>query len=122
MKGKVNARREALVRLRVCGRGKIRRSVTAIIDTGYNGSLTLRRSAIQALGLRRIGQSDGELGDGSVVSFDVYAGVAIWGGRRMPVDIDEARTDPLVGMELLDGYEVNIRVERGGDVNITRLR
>ena len=121
MKGKVTARREAIVRLRVCGRGKTRRIVPGIIDTGYNGSLTLRPSAIRALGLRRIGLSDGELADGSVVSFDVYAGVVIWGGRRLAVDIDEARTDPLVGMELLDGYEVNIRVERGGDVNIRRL-
>lgn len=122
MKGKVNARREALVGLGVCGRGKARRRVTAIIDTGFNGSLTLRPTLIRALGLRRIGQSDGELGDGSVVSFDVYAGEVIWNGRRLAVEIDEARTDPLVGMELLDGYELNVRVERGGDVKIRRLR
>ena len=121
MKGKVNARREAIVRLHACGRGKTRRSVTAIVDTGYNGSLTLPPAAVRALGLRRIGQSDAELGDGRVVSFDVYAGAVIWGGRRFAIDIDEAHTDPLIGMALLDGCEINIRVERNGDVNIRRL-
>ncbi len=74
MKGKVTGRREAVVRLRVCGPGKVRRSVTGIIDTGYNGSLTLPLRIIRALELRRIGQSDGELADRSIVTFDVYGG------------------------------------------------
>ncbi len=121
MKGKVNARREATVRLRTCGRGNARRSVTAIVDTGYSGSLTLPPAVIRTLGLRRLGQSEAELGDGRVVSFDFYAGAVVWGGRRLAVEIDEARTDPLIGMALLNGHEVNIRVERNGDVSIRRL-
>ena len=118
MKGKVNARREAIVRFRVCGRGSKRQSVNAIIDTGYNGSLTLPPAVIRSLGLRRIGESDAELGDGRIVSFDVYAGAIEWCDQRIAIDIDEARTEPLIGMELLNGHEVNIRVERNGDVNI----
>jgi clan AA aspartic protease len=121
MTGRVNARREAVLRLRVCGRGQARRSLVAIIDTGYDGSLTLPPATIRSLGLRRIGQSYGELGDGSIVTFDVYAGTVMWNGRWRPVEIDEARTDPLIGMALLDGYEVNIRVEPSGAVRVRRL-
>lgn len=51
-----------------------------------------------------------------------YAAVVVWAGTRVAVEIDEAPTDPLVGMERLDGFELKIRVERGGEVTITRLR
>jgi clan AA aspartic protease len=122
MKGNVNARREAIVRLRLYAGGKARRSIKALIDTGYNGSLTLPPAVIRALRLHRIGQSDGELADGSRVSFDVYAGEILWHSRRLAVDIDEAKTDPLIGLALLEGSEVNIRARRDGEVSIKRMR
>src|ERR1051326_5705270 len=118
MKGRVNAYREAIVRVSVYGRRGTRRNISAVIDTGYNGALSLPPDVIRSLGLLRIGNSQGELADGSVVSFDVYAGTIIWAGHRQRIDIDEARTSPLLGMELLDRHEVNIRVEPAGRVNI----
>ncbi len=122
MRGRVNAHREAIVRLQAYGRYNARRGITAIIDTGYSGSLTLPPAVIRSLGLRRLGRSPVELGDGRVVSFDFYAGVVAWGGRRVAIEIDEARTAPLIGMALLDGHELNIHVQRDGVVNIARLR
>ena len=39
----------------------------------------------------------------------------------MAVEVDEAKTDPLVGMALLEGSKLTIDVERGGAVTISRL-
>ncbi len=44
-----------------------------------------------------------------------------WQGKRMAVEVDEAKTDPLVGMALLEGSKLTIDVERGGAVTISRL-
>jgi hypothetical protein len=39
--------------------------------------------------------------------------------RRIPVDA--ADTVPLIGMSLLDGYELSMHVTSGGDVRIIAL-
>jgi len=39
--------------------------------------------------------------------------------RRIPVD--EAETVPLLGMSLLEGYELTVQVQPGGNVTIRAL-
>ena len=53
--GSVNARREAIIQLGVLGPDGQRQTVDAVIDTGFNGFLTLPEQAVAALGLRRSG-------------------------------------------------------------------
>jgi predicted aspartyl protease len=43
------------------------------------------------------------LGDGSEVTFEVYAATIIWDGQYRNIPVNEAETDPLVGMGLLYG-------------------
>jgi clan AA aspartic protease len=121
VKGKVNAGREAVVRIQVRGRGKSSRKVNAVIDTGYTGSLSLPAATVRSLGMRRFGKRRAELADGRVVTFDVYAGSVIWNGRRIALEIDESPCDPLIGMRLLEGSELNIRVTHNGAVSIRPL-
>jgi len=122
MKGVVNARGEATIRLKLCGSGKQGHLFTAVIDTGYNGFLTMPNAMIQSLGLRSIGKTWATLADGHVVSFDVYAGILQWNGRRRQIEIHAAQSDPLIGMELLEGCELNIRVKAGGVVTISWMK
>lgn len=121
MKGKVNAGREAVVRIRVLGRGKSRRTVNAVVDTGYTGSLSLPPRTVRSLGMRLLGKRRAELADGRVVTFDVFAGSVIWNGRTVALEIDESPCDPLIGMKLLEGSELNIRVKENGAVSIRPL-
>jgi clan AA aspartic protease len=118
MTGKVNAKREAWVRLVILGRRGVRRRVKVVIDTGYTGSISLPRKTIAAMGMRRHGRRMAELADGRIVAFDYFAGSVTWHGRRTTVLVDEAPGDPLIGMKLLEGSELNIRVKRGGAVSI----
>jgi predicted aspartyl protease len=49
--GHVNAYREAVISLSVEGSSSLRRDIDAVIDTGFNGYLTLPAALVQALGL-----------------------------------------------------------------------
>ena len=44
-----------------------------------------------------------------------------WDGEPRRVSVDEADTDPLVGMALMNGYELCIQVIDGGTVTLGRL-
>ena len=53
--------------------------------------------------------------------FDVYEATVFWERRRRRIPVDEANSDPLVGMALLEGSELNVQVRPGGKVTIKRL-
>lgn len=113
--------REGRIRLKVRGPRRQEREIEAVIDTGYTSSLTLPPTLVAALGLRWKGFGRGILGDGSECLFDVYVAKVVWDGKERRVLIDEADTDPLVGMSLLTGYELRMQVRSRGKVTIKRL-
>jgi clan AA aspartic protease len=119
--GHVNSRREATIQLAVLGERNQRQGVKAIIDTGYTGFLTLPAAIIDTLELTWFMQEEGFLGDGSMCIFNVFEAFVIWDGQVRPIEINESETDPLVGMGLLEGYELNIQGFAGGVVTIKAL-
>ena len=121
IKGSVNSALEGTLRLTVRGpRG--RRRITAVIDTGYNGALTLTPELVHELGLVWSDTASVILGDGSTCDCDIYAGVVIWDRKSIRIFVEEADTTPLVGMELLRGFKLTMNVERHGRVTIKPLR
>ena len=66
-------------------------------------------------------QQEGVLGDGSMCTFNVYEALVVWDGQVRSVEINESEADPLVGMGLLEGYELKIQAVAGGLVAITAL-
>jgi predicted aspartyl protease len=66
-------------------------------------------------------QQEGILGDGSLCMFNVYEALLIWDGQVRSVEINESEAAPLVGMGLLEGYELKIQGVAGGSVTITAL-
>lgn len=119
--GNVNASREAIVQLAVLGENQQGQGIKAVIDTGYTGFLTLPSTIITTLGLTWYMQQEGILGDGSLCMFNVYEALVIWDGQVRSVEINESEADPLVGMGLLEGYELKIQGVAGGLVTITVL-
>src|SRR5882757_185424 len=98
--GRVNLYREAVVRLPVQNLRGQEQAVEAVIDTGFNGYLTLPPDLVADLGLpfRRNGRA--VLGDGSEVTFDIHEAVVLWDGRLRRIAVDVADTNPLLGMGL----------------------
>lgn len=119
--GNVNANREAIVQLVVLGSLQQQQEIQAVIDTGYTGFLTLPPAIITSLALTWYARQDGILGDGSLCIFDVYEASIIWDGQTRIIEVDEAQTDPLVGMGLIEGYQLQIQGVVGGLVTITAL-
>ena len=121
MHGVVNLSCEATISLVVSNASRQTRLIDAVIDTGYTGYLSLPREIIVALNLPWTGIDRGTLGDGSEVTFEVYAATVIWDGQYRNIPVTEAETDPLVGMSLLYGYDLQIRAVEGGNVTIKAI-
>ena len=110
--------REAIVELEILGRDGAPQQTEAVIDTGFNGYLTLPSHLVVGLRLQFAGHRRGMLADGSVTRLDVYLASVMWHGRRKDVLISQAAGTPLVGMSLLDQCRLTIDVMEGGDVTI----
>jgi predicted aspartyl protease len=73
------------------------------------------------LGLRWRSVDRFTLADGSECVFDVYVAKVDWDGKVRTILVDEADADPLIGMRLLRGYELNMQVRTRGKVTIKHL-
>lgn len=119
--GRVNAFCEAVVRLSVRSFSGVDHEVEAVIDTGYNGFLTLPPDLITTLRLPFRRRSSAVLGDGSTILFNVHEATISWESRVRRIPVDAAATDPLIGMRLLYGCELTVHVLEGGSVSIRVL-
>ena len=118
IEGTVNAAYEAALILSIQGREGQAREIEAVVDTGYNGFLTLPPVLMGELDLPFVTSGEATLADGSTVSFDIHMVTVDWDGQARHVEVDAAETTPLVGMQLLAGHDLRVEVEHGGRVVI----
>jgi clan AA aspartic protease len=121
MQGVVNLRREATLPLVVGNDNGQRQVIDTVIDTGFNGFLTLPSAIITALDLPWSASDTVTLGDGSETLFDIYTATVIWDGEYHQIDIAASETESLIGMALLYGYRLQVDTIEGGSVKIEAL-
>ena len=114
----MNAAHEAVLTLTVQGPTGRTCDIEAVIDTGFNGFLTLPPALATELGLPFEGIGRATLGDGSEVTFPYYDVAVLWEGLPRYGLADAAETTPLIGMSLLDSHTLYVEVEDGGRVVI----
>jgi clan AA aspartic protease len=93
----------------------------AIVDTGFNGWLSLPPDLISQLNLKWKRRGRAILGDGSECVFNVYEAVLVWDGNLLTIPIDEADSEPLVGMSLMEGYQLMVQVFEDGSVELSKI-
>lgn len=118
IEGVVNASYEAMVTLLLRGPDGDVRDIEAVIDTGYSGFLTLPPRLVAELGLPFVTSAQATLANGSEETFDVHSVTVLWDSRPVVVDAYASDTTPLVGMRLLDQYDLYVQVRHGGRVRI----
>ena len=118
IQGVVNAAYEPVVTLEVQEPSGQVQEIDAVVDTGFNGYLTLPPGLVANLGLPIVGTGSGVLADGSVVRFDIHYCTLLWNGQQRLVRVNVADTTPLVGMRMLDRHSLYVEIEAGGRVVI----
>lgn len=119
--GFVNVEFEPIIPLLLrCADGKVF-TQDAIVDTGFNGWLSLPPDVISELSLKWKRRGRAVLGDGSECVFNVYEAVVVWDDTLLTIPVDEADAEPLVGMSLMEGYELKMQVFEGGRVELRKI-
>lgn len=93
----------------------------AIVDTRFNGWLSLSPDLIAQLNLRWKRRGRAILGDGSECIFNIYEVILVWDETLLTIPVDEADSEPLVGMSLIEGYQLTVQVFEGGQVEIRKV-
>lgn len=121
IRGVVNARCEAVLKLRLRGPTGGESSIDAVVASGFTASPALPLAVISSLALARQSGGRAMLADGSVRQFDIFAADVEWSGEWRTVLVSAIGDEALVGMWLLRGFELRIGVVPGGTVEITPL-
>ena len=121
IEGTVNENLEVTIRLNLHSVSGEAQDIEAIVDTGFTGHLTLPIELIERLALSWLSRGHALLADGSLHVFDVYICTLTWNGQARTVEVDEAETDPLVGMRLLRDHNLSVDAVDNGKVRIEAL-
>jgi len=111
----------AVIAVQLCGTNGQIETVEAILDTGFNGFLTLPLEQITRLGFPYEGNLEAVLGDGRDTTMDMFLGTVLWEGHLREGTVLAAEGTPLVGMALLRGSQVTLEVQDGGRVTLEPL-
>lgn len=116
--GRVNSRLEATLTLEVLGPNGQRQGITAVIDTGFNGDLSLPAAVVSVLALIPLVPQSVRLGDARRRILSFYEAELLWDGQLCPIRVLCVEGDPLVGTAVLNGYRLTADFVVGGPVNI----
>ena len=118
IRGRLNERLEPTVAVEVSNGDGDSRTVEAVLDTGFNGHLTLSHDLIESLGLDYASEIQMVLADGEDTTVYSYQGFVNWFGQTRRAEIIASEGVPLLGMSLLDGCKITMRVRAGGEALI----
>lgn len=118
IRGAVNEFRQVVIPLSARDDHGRQHDLSASLDTGFSGFITLPPQVIQTLQLAFLEPGYYALGDGSEVELSLFRAIVSWDGQDRIVLAVEADDDPLVGMEMVDGSMVFLDATIGGEVRI----
>jgi clan AA aspartic protease len=90
--------------------------IECVVDTGFEGFLTLPPSMIADLGLPYLININANLANNSSVETDVYLATIVWNGAERNIAVLAMGRRPLIGTALLEDYHLSIDFCEGGTV------
>ncbi len=111
LQGRLQEDGQAIVELEVVCRDESSRTVPAVIDTGFNGQVSLSRQMVSKLDLSLIyeGTIEVELAGGNVIEENIYSGTVRFDGQEVVAEILlTGAADNFIGTGLLTGKALQI--------------
>lgn len=107
MQGYIDENGKARIKLKVMGS-----EIDAVIDTGFEGDLSLPVQIATQLGLKLVGTETFELADGSLKQELIFSGMTKFGKGEEEVSIIlTGSDDALLGTEMFSYLEINYEKE-----------
>lgn len=109
LKGVVNSRGEPLVPILLASHSRRRYRHPAVIDTGFNGHLSLPEKLARRYGWQWVGYESYEIATGDIVQEKVFLGRIHWFGSLQEVyAVASHAKDILIGTRLLEPHRLSI--------------
>ena len=121
IEGEITADYEIIATLTILSPTGQSLEIDAILDTGYNGFLTLPPTLASELRLTFASASRAYLADGSEATFNTYDVTTLWDGQPRQIEADAIGDTPLMGMQLLERHSLYMEVVVGGRVVVQAL-
>ena len=119
--GRVNGDLQAWLTVEIMTPNGQPRPMEVALDTGFNGQIALPAITIQRLELSEESSRLAITATGDRVRLTTYYTTMMWHGEPRIIEVVEADSEPLLGMELLLGNRVTLDVLEGGPVTIYPL-
>lgn len=116
--GRVNDHGEPVVPIRVRARDGVDWEVSAVIDTGFSGYLTLPPELIAELDLPFANRRVLTLPDRQTHEFDAYGTIVVWDGEERGIVALSSRGPATIGIALLRGCRLSLDLNEEGAVTI----
>ena len=118
IEGVVNGDYEAVIPLALRSQTGQAREIEVVIDTGYNGFLSLPPALVAELEFPIVGPSPATLTNGDMETFNVHDATVVWDGMPRDIEADAVGPVPLAGMLLFEGHHLSVQIHQGGRVVI----
>jgi clan AA aspartic protease len=92
-----------------------------VIDTGFNGYLTLPPQAVSAMNLLLYSTTGVRLADGSEALLLIHLATIVWDNIEKVVPILASGYKPLLGTALMESYHLEIDFEDNGLVSLEKI-
>ncbi|GBE95546.1 clan AA aspartic protease [Nostoc cycadae] len=92
-----------------------------VVDTGFEGYLTLPSAVITELVLPYLARIDANLADNSNVPVNVHLATILWKGTEQNVAVLAMGSRPLIGTALLEDSHLSIDFYDGGTVIVDEI-
>ncbi len=95
--------------------------VEFVIDTGFEGELAVPASTLRRLDAQLVGRELFALADEAQIERQVYELLLNWNDEQRLVQVLGLEGNPLLGTLLLEGNQLRVDAEEGGEVVIEPL-
>ena len=101
--------------------GRAELKIECVVDTGFEGFLTLPISVVTDLSLPYLGQIKATLADNARIATNMHEAVILWHGMERVIPVLSMGRRPLIGTALLQDYHLSIDFYDGGIVLVDEI-